>query len=70
MDIFEVDQDEYSAEMKINQLETWDSLKHMEFVVSLEEEFKIKLTGDEIAAMQTFQDVENMLKSKVLVEWF
>ena len=68
MDIFEVDQYEFSAGMKINQLETWDSLKHMEFVVSLEEEFKIKLTGDEIAALQTFQDVENMLKGKVLAE--
>ena len=42
----------------------WDSMTHMFFITKLEEIYKIDLTGDEIAEMQTVGDVKRIVKSK------
>ena len=60
-DIFEIDKGDYSENTIINQIETWDSLKHMEFIVSLEDLFNIDLTGNEIAELRTIKDVMKLI---------
>ena len=60
-DIFEIEKDDYSENTVINQIETWDSLKHMEFVISLEDQFSINLTGNEIAELRTIKDVIKLI---------
>ena len=42
----------------------WDSLKHMEFIVSIENRFEITLMGDEIAALRTIRDVKSQIIAK------
>jgi acyl carrier protein len=59
--IFEISKDDYSENTVINQIETWDSLKHMEFIVSLENQFNINLTGNEIAELHTIKDVMKLI---------
>lgn len=44
--------------------EAWDSLKHMELVVSLEEGFGIQLTFDEIVAMRSVGEIKRVLREK------
>ena len=44
--------------------ESWDSLRHMELIVSLENEFNIQLTADEITEMLTFEKIAAILNSK------
>lgn len=44
--------------------ETWDSLRHMELVVALEETFGVTLSGDEIAAMTSVGAIEDTLRAK------
>jgi len=44
--------------------ESWDSLKHMELVVSLEESFGIQLTFDEIVAMRSVRAIKQVLREK------
>ena len=68
-EIFEIGRDDYSEETVINEIKTWDSLKYMEFVVSIEESFQIKLTGDEIAALRTIKDVKDQLVKKGIDEY-
>jgi acyl carrier protein len=40
----------------------WDSLTHMNLIVNIEEEFKIELTGDEIAEMTTFEQIKEVIQ--------
>jgi len=45
-------------------LEAWDSLKHMELVVAVEQNFQIQLTFDEILLMQSVGAIENVLRQR------
>ena len=40
----------------------WDSLKHMELILSVEREFSLELTGDEIAEMTSVAAIKKILK--------
>lgn len=42
----------------------WDSLKHMELILAIEETFDLTLDGDEIAAMTTVAAMEQVLSTK------
>ncbi len=39
----------------------WDSLKHIEIIVAIEQELGIELTGDEIADMVSVKAIETIL---------
>jgi acyl carrier protein len=43
----------------------WDSLAHMNLVVSIEEEFQIQLSDDEIPRMTSVGAILDILKTKV-----
>ncbi len=63
-EIFEIDGHDYSDDTVINEIKTWDSLRHMEFIVAVESTFQITLTGDEIAALRTIKDIKDLLTVK------
>ena len=39
----------------------WDSLSHMDLIASIESEFEIRLTGDEIAEMTSFDAIRRIV---------
>ena len=43
-------------------IDSWDSLKHMNLIVSLEEEFDIKFDDNDIIEMINFKLIINLLK--------
>jgi len=45
-------------------IESWDSLKHMNLIVALEEEFKIQFTDEEIVEMMSFSIIESTINGK------
>ena len=45
--------------------EKWDSLGQLNLVVELEDAFGISLEPEEIAVMQSFQDIIRILKAKL-----
>ena len=49
--VFEISTGEINDESSPDTIESWDSLKHMNMVVALEEEFKVKFTDDNIAEL-------------------
>ncbi len=51
-------------DLAMKDLDAWDSLKHMELVVSLERSFRLELTFDEIVAMQSVREIKRVLKEK------
>lgn len=42
----------------------WDSFAHLDLIVSLEQEFNVSFTPNEIGSISSFLDVVNILKSK------
>lgn len=58
-----------SADLITDQLtmadvDTWDSLQHMNLIASLEQEFGIELTFEEIVSMQSVGEIKRVLESK------
>lgn len=45
--------------------ETWDSLHHLNVCFELEGEFSVVFQPEEMAKMKSFNDVINILKSKM-----
>ena len=43
----------------------WDSLAHVNFVFSVEEEFDVQLSEDEFAGFATIGELERMLDAKL-----
>jgi len=51
-------------DLAMKDLDVWDSLKHMELIVSLEETFSIQLNFDEIVAMQNVREIKRVLRER------
>ncbi len=60
--IFNVDIEDITEDSSPDNLENWDSLRHMNFVNALEEEFDIELTDEQVTEMMNFKLVLAVLK--------
>lgn len=63
-DVFQMPTAKVTDDLTMQDVEVWDSLKHMELVVSLEETLGIELTFDEIVAMQSVREIKRILREK------
>jgi acyl carrier protein len=69
-DVLKIAETDITDNLTIDDLETWDSLKHMDLVVSIEQAFKIELTLDEIVIMTSVVAIKRVLNDRgVLGEW-
>lgn len=50
----------------MKEVETWDSMRHMELVASIEQTFGIELTMDEIVSMISVGDIKRVLRGRGL----
>ena len=53
-----------TADLAMQDLDVWDSLKHMELIATLEQQFDLQLNFDEIVAMRSVGDIKRILSSK------
>ena len=65
-DLFDIKTEDVTDSLTMASTDGWDSLKHMELIVSIEHTFGIELTFDEIVAMQTLKDIKKILKEKAV----
>ena len=56
--------DRVTDELAMSEVETWDSLQHMNLIASLEQEFGVEFTFEEIVAMQSVAEIKRVLGSK------
>lgn len=61
-DNFKIPMEETSKNYGMKDINNWDSLSHMHLIVAIEDEFKIQLSGDEIAEMTTFDSIREIVK--------
>ena len=59
--VFEIPVEQIKDDSSPDTIDSWDSLKHMEFIISLEDQFSINLTGNEIAELRTIKDVIKLI---------
>lgn len=62
-EVFEIDNANEQTSQK--NCEQWDSLRHLNLILSLEEEFHTSFEPEEIAMMKDYSSVETMIKKKI-----
>ncbi|MCA1632230.1 MAG: acyl carrier protein [Acidobacteria bacterium] len=66
-EVLQIPASKISDDLSMQDVEVWDSLKHMELVVALEERFGIELTLDEIVAMRSVREIKRVLGERSAV---
>lgn len=51
-------------DLTMKDVDAWDSLKHMELIVALEQGFEVQLSFDEIVAMQSVSAIKRVLRER------
>jgi acyl carrier protein len=62
--IFGVPVGELNEQSSVETIESWDSLKHMNLMLALEEEFGVSFTDDEIMSMISVERILNALNGR------
>lgn len=62
--LFKMREVEITDSLIMKNTDVWDSLKHMELIVSIEEAFGIELKVDEIVVMQNVREIKRILTEK------
>jgi acyl carrier protein len=62
--VFNLDINSINSMSSPDNIENWDSLKHMNLVIALEEEFKVEFDDEEIADSMNYALILNIIKGK------
>lgn len=64
-EVFDIPIEELKNSFEQNEIENWDSLRHLNLVVELEDMFDISYEPEEIGEMNTFEKVLAITESKI-----
>jgi len=64
--VFNVDIDLIKDNFSPDNIENWDSLKHMNLIIALEEEFEIEFDDEEIVDSMNYALILNIINHKVV----
>ena len=63
--VFNIKKSKIKDDSSPDSIEFWDSLKHMDLILALEEEFKINFSYEEIGEMINFKIINLILNQKI-----
>ena len=63
--VFRIKPSEISNDTEIKDVDSWDSLTHMEMIAALEQEFKIEFDADEIMSMTIFSTIQELVNKRL-----
>jgi acyl carrier protein len=63
--IFEIDPETITDDASPDNIENWDSLRHMNLIVAIEEEFNIQFTDEEILELLNFELITEVVNEKL-----
>jgi acyl carrier protein len=64
VDILRVPPAAVTDDLAMKDVDAWDSLKHMELILSLEATFGLQLTFDEVVKMQSVGAIKRVLEQR------
>ena len=67
-DVFEVPLERITPESSPDNLETWDSIHHLNMVLALEQEFGVQFSPEEIEQLLSVELIVALLAEKMPVE--
>ncbi len=62
-DVLRMNEADITGNLTMDDLEAWDSLKHMDLIVSIEQVFGIELTFDDIIIMRSVAAIKQVLNA-------
>ena len=62
--VFEIPVEQIQDKSSPDTIESWDSLKHMNMIVALEEEFNVQFTDDEVIEMLDYKLICMIVNNK------
>ena len=62
--IFEIPEEKITDETSIENVEKWDSLNHINLILSIEEQFGITISEEEMVEMPSFLKIKKILNIK------
>lgn len=57
-----IDESDITDDLKRVDLESWDSMTHLILISDLEQEFNVTFSDDEIASIESIQNIKDILK--------
>ena len=63
-DVLGLSESEVGEDFSYRDTDRWDSLKHMEIITAIEQNFSVTLTVDEIVGMVSIEDIMRILNQK------
>tara|TARA_Y100000768_G_C23471642_1_gene448371 strand:+ start:255 stop:497 length:243 start_codon:yes stop_codon:yes gene_type:complete len=69
IDSLSINSNDFSEDIKYNDIPEWDSIGHMTLMSALEEEFKITLETDDIIDFSSFKKGKELLETKYDVKF-
>ena len=63
-EVFEVSQDAITQDIKMGDIETWDSLGHLRLFMTIDEKMGVKFSTDEIVQISSLEEIKNSLITK------
>ena len=63
--VFQVEINEISTDTSPTSLSQWDSMNHLNLVISIEEEFNLNLDDKQIVEMVDFNSILELIKSSI-----
>ena len=62
--VFQLDKNEINDNSSMENVKSWDSLKHINLIISLEEEFDCEFPSDEVVQMISLKKILSVLENK------
>ncbi len=63
--ILGLEEDEIEDDTSPNTVESWDSLKHMNLILALEEEFDVEFSDDQVGELTSYGEIRETLAELV-----
>jgi acyl carrier protein len=65
-DVFNVPTEQVTLQTSPNTIESWDSLKHLDLILALEQEFALQISPDEMAEMNSVEIITKVIEEKLV----
>ena len=63
--VFEVDESDITEESSADTIDNWDSLRHLNLILALEEEFGVSIPDEEVGNMVNYKIIYHVINELV-----
>lgn len=64
-DVLQLPQERITLRSSVDNIETWDSLQHLNLILALEQEFGLQFEPEEMESMNSIEQLVELLETRV-----